>query len=619
MINQPHEDGKLTRAYQDLFDRGAWFITCTDGKAAKYPWNKEQRSLDRVLAHLAQGKLVGLWPQSLKKLVFDKDDGSNDTMHRLLQPYGCLAIPSETPGRAHFYVNYDGLPVGNGKWLHEGAGGELRHHGGYVVLHGDAAIMLNNWLTELERQVAPVKTVPNALIGKLIQNAGDANMRKRLPAPTTAQVSIADEAGVWPEGDRNNFLFAGLCRAIREGRPTQPLLDKGLRSGLDEAEVQDCLQSAYKTVAQSPDVFGRQSLPRPIPTITILSLADLAKLPAPSWLISEVLPDRGVAILYGDSNVGKTFVAVAMACRVAVDTGRVIYAACEDGAAIGGRVEAWTLHTGTTVPDDKFGVITTDADLRSDAYVDALIQAIQSGGASLVIVDTLRAAMPGGEENSSTDTDKLMRACRRIERELECLVLLVHHIGKDKKRGMRGSSALRAACDVAISAEEGDSGLITLTCDKMRQAGKFGKRFYQLQVSGDGLVAIPAEAPATAAIAPLGDDALGGKSTEVLRVMTASGKATLSPALIREKSDFTKSTVQRALKTLAERGFVSSPERGEYAVTDAGKAFYKGSKGSKHRVMNPMNPLNPPGQLNMGDVLGGSDITFNGLDPQGRG
>ena len=55
----------------------------------------------------------------------------------------------------------------------------------------------------------------------------------------------------------------------------------------------------------------------------------------------------------------------------------------------------------------------------------------------------------------------------KIARELRCLVLLVHHSGKNSDAGMRGSSALLGAAD-AVWAISNDSGARTVTLAKSK-------------------------------------------------------------------------------------------------------------------------------------------------------
>ena len=52
----------------------------------------------------------------------------------------------------------------------------------------------------------------------------------------------------------------------------------------------------------------------------LLSAADVKDLPPPSYLIEPILPAGSLAVLYGPSSVGKTFLALDMALCVATGT-----------------------------------------------------------------------------------------------------------------------------------------------------------------------------------------------------------------------------------------------------------------------------------------------------------
>jgi hypothetical protein len=73
-----------------------------------------------------------------------------------------------------------------------------------------------------------------------------------------------------------------------------------------------------------------------------------------------------------------------------------------------------------------------------------------TGQTDVVVVDTVAAAMPGGNENSGEDLGKLIDYCKLIHRETGALVILIHHAGKDAAKGARGWSGLKAAADVEI-------------------------------------------------------------------------------------------------------------------------------------------------------------------------
>jgi hypothetical protein len=68
----------------------------------------------------------------------------------------------------------------------------------------------------------------------------------------------------------------------------------------------------------------------------------------------------------------------------------------------------------------------------------------------LIVIDTAARVMPGGAEDTE-DMGKFVAACDRIRATTEAAVLVVHHEGKDKNRGGRGSTVLPAAVDSEIA------------------------------------------------------------------------------------------------------------------------------------------------------------------------
>ena len=75
---------------------------------------------------------------------------------------------------------------------------------------------------------------------------------------------------------------------------------------------------------------------------------------------------------------------------------------------------------------------------------------VEAGPLAIVVIDTLNRVMPGGDENSSEDMGAVIAAAKLIEREFDCVVLFVHHSGKDEAKGSRGHSSLKGATDAEI-------------------------------------------------------------------------------------------------------------------------------------------------------------------------
>ncbi len=253
---------------------------------------------------------------------------------------------------------------------------------------------------------------------------------------------------------------------------------------------------------------------RPLPTIEpMLRSRYLVK----GWL------DRGTfSVVYGESNVGKTFFALDLGLHVAAQmdwhgnrvadgsSGEVIYIAAEGGCGINNRIEAIRRDRPGLVEAvaDSFSLLPVTLDLcgagDAGALVDALIKA-RLYEPRLIVIDTLARSMGNGDENTAKDMGAFVRSVDLLRKETGAHVLTIHHSGKDTSKGARGSGSLRAAADTEIELTR--SGVVIVAETRKQRDMPTGKVFaYTLRdvVIGhdeDGVevtsaVVDPTEAPA---------------------------------------------------------------------------------------------------------------------------
>lgn len=191
---------------------------------------------------------------------------------------------------------------------------------------------------------------------------------------------------------------------------------------------------------------------------------ELAALPPLKWLVKGVLPQEGIAALFGPSGSGKSFLGIDLAAHVAeglpwfgrrVEAAPVVYLALEGEHGLSQRVRALELRRGGVPAGLHF--VAEPFNLLGD--VPALAAAIKRAGvgAGLVVVDTLNRAASGIDENSAADMGQVIDNAKALQAELGGLVLLVHHSGKDVSRGLRGHSSLHAALDAAVEVCRNDA------------------------------------------------------------------------------------------------------------------------------------------------------------------
>jgi RecA-family ATPase len=182
----------------------------------------------------------------------------------------------------------------------------------------------------------------------------------------------------------------------------------------------------------------------------------------PEWRVKDILPRTGLVLVVGEPGSAKTFVACDIAMCIAsgkawagkqVEAGEVIYITPEGVSGFRKRLVAYREYyrPPAAIP---FYLITDAADLGhnpGDAGELTRRIAEQVDDVAVVIIDTLARSMAGADENSTGDMAVMVANCDSIAKHLRCVVVLVHHLGKDVSKGARGSSVLKAAADIEIT------------------------------------------------------------------------------------------------------------------------------------------------------------------------
>ncbi|MEM6848412.1 MAG: helicase RepA family protein [Pseudomonadota bacterium] len=239
----------------------------------------------------------------------------------------------------------------------------------------------------------------------------------------------------------------------------RPVFNDGPLSQNELAEIM-----ARTAPHEAHEAAYREHAPTPQP-ITLESFTQASEpFLDDAWLVEDVLPLRGLGCVFGAPGTAKTFSALDMALHVAagldwrrkhVERRAVLYASLEGGNTFRNRVAAWKLHHGVRHAD--FYRCPVALNLRStERDTERLITAAKAftEPVGLVVIDTLNRALAGGNENASEDMGAFVAHRDAIAAALDCLVLVVHHSGKDAARGARGHSLLLGALDLEISVED---------------------------------------------------------------------------------------------------------------------------------------------------------------------
>lgn len=210
------------------------------------------------------------------------------------------------------------------------------------------------------------------------------------------------------------------------------------------------------------------------------------------WIVKGILPAAELAVLYGESGSGKSFMALDLAAAIAQGTpwrghrvrqGSVVYLAAEGANGFRGRLRAYANHHSVNLADLDIHVIHAAPNMlnKTDALDVARGILTVVGRPQVIFVDTLAQTMPGGNENAGEDMGTILAHCRGLHVATGALVTLVHHSGKDASRGARGWSGLRAAADVEMEVVRDEHDRV-LSITKQKDGDDGGDFGFQLQV-----------------------------------------------------------------------------------------------------------------------------------------
>jgi len=212
----------------------------------------------------------------------------------------------------------------------------------------------------------------------------------------------------------------------------------------------------------------------PPPKFSPVSIDDVTISAEPAWLIEGLLPSRGLACIVGPPKSGKSFLTSDMLCSVArgalyagrqTMAGPVIYLTGEGISGFKRRLVAMRQHLGIEGDGTPFYMVENVPDLGSEKTdlpqllleLDAFIAQHAPGGVRAITLDTLARCMGEADENSARDMGRFVNRCSIIEKRYGCLVVVVHHVGKDASRGGRGSNSLNGAADVTMLVEKNEA------------------------------------------------------------------------------------------------------------------------------------------------------------------
>lgn len=206
---------------------------------------------------------------------------------------------------------------------------------------------------------------------------------------------------------------------------------------------------------KSEQVFEAQNITR----YKLLGSGEIHQLKPIAWCLNNIYPAKGLCSLYGPSGSGKSFIGLDQAAAISegvkwfgIHTTKtsVIYVALEGEAGYKNRVAAWELENKRPLPAN-LKMVMQPFKVIDPCDVRDLASVVPTG--SVVFIDTLNRTAPTADENSSSDMGEILEGAKSLQTQIDGLVVLIHHTGKDASKGARGHSSFYAALDGAVEVE----------------------------------------------------------------------------------------------------------------------------------------------------------------------
>jgi len=220
----------------------------------------------------------------------------------------------------------------------------------------------------------------------------------------------------------------------------------------------------------------------------LYSANDVSFWPRSEWLVDGIIQRRSSAVIFGESRIGKSFLALDLASKLAsgdswfgypVKKCNVIYFPAESPLGLHQRLEAMRVNTGQQFPHN-LQFMRSSVDVSNPEDVTKVIATV-SDSADVLFIDTFNAVASSSDENSSKEMGRILNGVRRIIDETGCTVIFVHHCGWSDHDRLRGHSSFSAAMDTRIAVTR-DSGHPAWKVKGQREGADTETHKYELRI-----------------------------------------------------------------------------------------------------------------------------------------
>jgi hypothetical protein len=420
------------------------------------------------------------------------------------------------------------------------------------------------------------------------------------PVGLTPAARALDRLRLAPVGGRHAALLRAascLVRELHAGGASRELADmacEAVRKALRDRESRLCAigHNTYKTDWPDSDcvIAGAIELAYEQPRRALEDWAHLADgvslaepLPPARWVSPGLQLGPGRCALFaGYGASAKTLALQSLALSVA--TGQLIWGRF---ACVRGKVVHLDYEQGRYATNRRYqrlaralgvNLASIGKDLRVGSHPDlcltaegmeaALFELVQ--GAALLVIDSLRAATPGVDENESRIRDYL-QILTRVSDATGCAVLLIHHARKpsegdgDVRTILRGSSAIFDAAGSVYAICNGKTSKDPRRVDHAKSPAEAEgapiDAFHLLveDVDDDGVRVVARDLPSIAC-------KLADHKKKVFELVRETGAEGASRSFIRSHAGMARGSADDALDALVSSGHIGLSDKSYRAI-----------------------------------------------------
>jgi AAA domain len=231
-----------------------------------------------------------------------------------------------------------------------------------------------------------------------------------------------------------------------------------------------------------------------------------------NYLVKGLLPNSGLAVIWGPPKCGKSFWAADLGMHIAlgwdyrghkVQQASVVYLALEGRHGFPARIEAFRRHHG--VESAPFYLLSSSLDLvkESGQLITSIKAQLGKNLPGVLFSDTLNRSLVGSESKDE-DMARFLAAAEKVAQELSCAVVIVHHCGIDASRP-RGHTSLSGAVESQLKVERATTGEVIVTVELAKdfaEGAEIVSRLERVELGTDAdgdpitsLVVLPVDGP----------------------------------------------------------------------------------------------------------------------------